>query len=76
MGALGLLVLEPKPDREMGWGSRGLPIGRSGRQGREAPVFVGEHPLAVLALMCLPIAAPDEALRLEFLPKALIEWGP
>lgn len=41
-----------------------------------APVFVGEHPLAVLALMRLPIAGPTKALRLELLPEALEERAP
>lgn len=64
IGARGLLALKP---REMGWRLRALPSGESRRKGRVSPVFVGEHPLTVLALMCLPIAAPAEALRLQFL---------
>lgn len=54
----------------------GCQTGRGGRRIGPAPVFVGEHPLTVLALVCLPVAGRAEALRLEVLPQALIEWGP
>lgn len=44
--------------------------------GEAAPVFVGEHPFAVLALMGLLTAPAAEPLRLELLAQALIERGP
>lgn len=42
----------------------------------EAPVFVGEHPLAVLAFVGLPVAAPaTQALGLELVAQARVEGG-
>lgn len=51
--------------------------GRWGRTGLgEAPVFVGEHPLAVLAFVGLPVTAPAaQALGLELVAQARVEGG-
>lgn len=46
-------------------------------QWRGTPVLVGEHSLAVLALVGLPIAATAaETLRLEAVAQVLVECGP
>lgn len=56
--------------------SPGSPAGQ-GTTDWGAPVLVGEHPLAVLALVSMPVAGPNaEALGLKLVPQALVQRSP